>query len=327
MTCLAMAVGPERRRSTGRDDVRRLLFSLIMVVVLLMGGGALSGGVRLLLAGNPNVAGAVAASLMGVLLTGLGAGYFYWCFVRRPIEAARLERVRRLYPGQPWMERSDWASRRLTSSSLGTSLLTWAWTVVWFGALATIATVNRDKILASPDPPWWKLLILSIFVGFGLLALTLAISFTRHATRFGTSVLMLDTLPAFMGDRFIGRLTARLEPTAREPIDVELVCEEVEWVQTGHGKNRKWTCHTHPLGSTRTTVDPARFMRGKAGATGRVAIDVPTGLPASHLDEQGNGTRWWLRLSTRDPKMPFSAAFEVPVFERRGAESRNDVMG
>ncbi len=78
------------------------------------------------------------------------------------------------------------------------------------GAFAFIGAVNRDKILAALDESWWGYLVAAIFVLCGLVALRLAVASTVANWRYGGTVLRLDTLPAYIGDRFRGTVEAKL---------------------------------------------------------------------------------------------------------------------
>lgn len=294
-----------------------IFYSIVMALVLFMGSGAFFSGLRLLFEGAPNMAGAVTATLMGAFLTALALSFFYWSFVYGPIHAARLERVRRLYPGQPWMERPEWASRRLTSSVGTIAVLMWVWVAGWCGGIGLIAYVNRAKILRSFSDSWWNVAFAGCLALASIAGVAMAIAFTRKAWRQGVSEFYLETLPAFMGDKLSGMLTARLDPPPRHPLSVELACEDVEWVRTGYGKNRETRLIVRPLGKVQTACDPARFVSARGVLKGRIEIDVPAGLPESSRDISGNGIRWWVRVATTGGDASFSCEFEVPVYERR----------
>lgn len=294
-----------------------IFYSVVMALVLFMGSGALVSGVRLLFEGAPNMAGSITATLMGAFLTGLALWFFYWSFVAGPIYAARLERVRKLYPGQPWMERPEWASRRLTSSVGTVAVLMWVWVAGFCGGIGLIAYVNRAKLLRDFSESWWNVAVAGCLGLASIAGIALAIAFTRKAWRQGVSELYLETLPAFMGDKLSGMLTARLDPRPRHPMSVELACEDVEWVRTGYGKNRETRLIVRPLGKVRAECDPARFVASRGGLKGRLEIEVPTGLPESSRDVSGNGIKWWVLVATTGDDPSFSCEFEVPVYERR----------
>ena len=297
-------------------NLGRSVMSLLMAITCVMGAAALASGTRLIVTGGPNMAGAVVAVVMGLVLIGLAIAYGYVAYVKVPAAASRLQTMRARYPGQPWMERPEWASRRLESSSKGTAALMWVWTSGWWFFIALIGTVNRDKIAKALEESWWNAALIAVFIGAGLAGLLVAITFTAKARRYGVSSLGLDTFPAFMGEEFTGTLTARLTPRPRHPLSVVLACEDVEWVTTGYGDKRKTRRVVRKLGSVSTTADARTFSPSNVGQRGRLSINVPRGLPASSRDDRGNGVRWWLRIATTGDDDPFSCEFEIPVFER-----------
>lgn len=304
--------GPEPKSRAAKIVVYGLA-----ALVFLMGAAAFTSGAGLLMRGDPNRAGAVTAVVMGLGLAVGSLAFFYWSLVSEPIARARLERVRRLHPGQPWMERADWASRRLEHTTAGPTLFLWIWTVGWWGFLIIIGTVNADKIAAALRSSWWNVALMSLFMIAGLVGLMLALHFTWSTWRYGTSVLRLDTFPVVPGEPFVGTLTARLQPLPRHPLYVTLVCEDVEWVETGHGKNRSTRAVVRPLGRTEAIADPRRFIPGRVGASGRIEIAVREGLPDAHIDERGNGIRWRLTVATTGDDPSFSCEFDLPVFTRK----------
>lgn len=297
----------------------RWIMRAVMALVLLIGLSALTTGLQLVFAGDRNRAGAVAAVILGIVLSGLSAWYFYASIVSRPLREARLSRTRALYPDQPWMERPDWQARRIVHSAAAPALFLWIWTLGWWGALAFIGTVNRDKIAAALAQSWWNYALGGIFVGAGLLGLLFALNFTWAWWRYGRSHLLLDTLPAVVGERFVGTLEARLKPAPASALQVELVCEALQWVTTRSGSTRSSRLDTRLLGRGTATADPRRLTPGRDGLMrGRIEVEVPPGLPSSHLDAQGNGIRWQLRIATTGDAAPFSCAFDVPVYEADG---------
>lgn len=300
-----------------KQNAGGIVLGLIMLVVLLMGVSAVLSGLNLLInIGTSYMAGAFVAVAMGGIFTGLAGFYFYFALVAGPRAEARAERRRRLSPGQPWLEREDWAARRIVHTTGGVAGGLWFWSAGWCGILSFLGWVNYDKIVLALSESWWNVALLAVFAGAGLIGLSLAIRSTIDWLRYGTSVLHLATLPAQPGERFKGTLEARLQPLPKRPLRVELVCEEVRWVTTGYGKNRTTRLDVRPAGSTTCDVDAGQFYRAGKGARGAIEIVVPNGLPDSGVDEQGNGVRWILCIATSGDDAPFSCSFEVPVYSR-----------
>lgn len=300
----------------------RIVFSVVMAIVLLMGAAAFWSGLRLLFAGDPNRAGSIVAVLMGAGFVTLSVWYFRAAFIQRPVEDARRARIRALHPGQPWMERKDWAARRVTSSEGAPALFMWVWVAGWWGAMAFIGSVNGDKIRVALSESWWNVAMVIVFVGAGLAGLWVAIAFSLTWWRYGRSVLTLDTLPAFTGERFAGTLEARLDPKPTQPLEIRLVCEDLFWVETRTNGKRESRLRVRELGAAEATADPRRFAPTGQMLRGRIEVPVPAGLPSSNLDAAGNGIRWQVRIATADGDVPFSCSFDIPVYDRQDQRLR-----
>lgn len=218
--------------------------------------------------------------------------------------------------GQPWMRRKDWASCRVLHNSSGMAIGLWIWTLCWWSFIFFIGWVNYDKILRALGESWWNGALIGIFVGSGLLGLFFAMRNTLHWWRYGTSVLHLDTLPAYLGETFQGVLEARLEPRPRHPLHVELVCEDVLWVTSGHGNTRSTRMEVKRLGASNTTIEPWLITGTRMDTRSKIEIDVPADLPQFARDERGDGVRWVLSVATTGDDASFCCSFEVPVYAR-----------
>ncbi len=298
--------------------------------MLLIGLTAAQGGVSLLLKGDPNRIGASFAVILGAALVGSSVFYFYRAYFVQPLRAARLERVRRQYPDQPWMERPDWAARRVEYSSSFVAFGMWIWVIGWWGFLSFIGWVNFDKIIKALSESWWNGALIGVFVGAGVLGLAFAIRFTVDTFRYGASTLRIDTLPVHPGETFRGSLEARLDPKPKYPLNVELTCEEVLWITRGHGKDRETRSKVTRLGGSRAGVQTSSIVSGRGGARCPIEINVPADLPEYSIDERGNGVRWVLTVNTTGDDRSFSCAFDVPVFaprQTKETDARGDGRG
>lgn len=267
--------------------------------------------------GEIEVLPALILLLFGAVMAVIGFGILYVRYVKQPLWDAQKARQEALYPGQPWMLRKDWAARRIVHSNLGTMVLLWVWNCGWWGALALIGTVNREKILNALAESWWNYALLALFVGAGLIGLRFALGVTWNVWRFGKTVLTLDTLPAFIGDRLRGAIEARLAERPSAPLLAELVCEHLQWIERQSGGKTEQRLETKELARTETNIPPSRMIASRSGVRIPVEIDVaPTGLEHT-LDERGNGVRWVLSVQTQRGDTPFSCTFEVPVYARR----------
>ncbi len=293
------------------------LLGLVVIVGLL----AFINGIRLVVAGDPNRAGAIAATILGFGLTVGGSVLFYLAFFKGPAEQALRAAIRRRHPNQPWMERREWAARRIVHSNVVPALLMWFWVIGWCGAFALIGTVNYDKIVDALAVSWAHRIAAAIFVLATFVGLTFAVQTTLSWWRFGRSVLRLDTLPAFMGDRLRGRVQARL-PSVPAPVQLTLTCEEIRLVQYRKNNSTTSRLDARTLNETTTTLNARDAIATRGMARIPIDIPVPTGFPECDIKSRGDGIRWTLTVrTTRQDGAPFSATFDVPVYERRAIGS------
>lgn len=298
------------------SSAAKITLGLIMVCVGIMGLSAFVTGSKLIQSGSANRAGAIAAVVMGAVLLGLSATYFYNSLVLAPRRAAILERTQRQHPGQPWMLRPDWSARRVEYSDRGRAVGVWIWVVGWCGGLGIIGTVNYDKIAFALAQSWGQRAILVLFLLAAIAGLLLAMHLTVRWWRYGTTMLHLDTLPAYLGDHFRGTIVTRL-PAVRLPMTAELRCEEIRSITDRRGKRRTTRTDIRILGRTKTAIDPRQFVPDRVGRRGTIEIEVPANLPEFNLDTRGDGIRWILEVTTAPEDASFSCAFEVPVYARR----------
>lgn len=283
----------------------------------LMGLGVLTGGVRLLFSGEQPWPLALFICLMGAVFMTIGFGYFFVAYIKAPVWAAREARLKTLYPGQPWMLRSDWAARKVTDSALGLMIFAWVWVAGWWGAIAFIGTVNRDKIVLALATSWGDIAVAAIFVLGGLIGLTFAWQATRSWWQFGRSTLRIDTLPGFLGETFRATVHTHYPGRPAQPMEAEIACEEVRWI-TGRDSKGRTTRRAKmtTLWSARQAIAPSRMLAAR-GLSVPIEVALPADQPPCALDEDGNGIQWRLHLRTHKDTTPaFGCSFDVPVYAR-----------
>lgn len=311
-----MAAGSAKPQSLGE------WFGVMLVVAIFGGVGViglltLTAGIRQVVSGETSLPIALVVVTSGLVFTGIGFGFLYVRYLKQPIWDAQRARQEARYPGQPWMLRKDWVARRIVHSNLGTMLLLWVWNCGWWGGIALIGTVNREKILAALAESSWNYALLAIFFGAGLIGLRFALGVTWNVWRFGKSVLTLDTLPAFIGDRFRGTVEARLAGRPSAPLLAELICEDLQWIERRTSGKTESRLETRKLARAETKISPSQMIASRSGVRIPVDIEVPSTGREYTLDERGNGVRWVLSVQTQRGDTPFSCTFEVPVYVRR----------
>lgn len=295
-----------------------ILIHALFVILALMGLLVLTAGLRQLSLGEIPLFAAILTTLMGGVISALGFGFFYLRYVKQPLWDANKKRLEELYPGQPWMLRKDWRERRVVYTELGLVIFLWVWSIGWCGGISLIARVNHDKILKALAESYWNYALAFLLVGAGVLGLWFAVGATLRFWRYGRSVLRLDTLPAFAGNRFRGTVTTHLPSRTKNPLKVELVCENLRWITSGTGENRRTELKTEKLRRVEASIAPTSMLATRTGVSFPVEIGVPADAPEVSRDSEGNGIRWTLHISTIGPADPsFSCGFEIPVYRRR----------
>jgi len=241
---------------------------------------------------------------MGLIFAGFGGIGFFgvrWSLRRARRIKERRERLRE----QPWLWREEWHSNRLTDRSLGTLKFVWFFTVFW-----NLISITVPVAILRQQQHWEpKLLLVALFplVGIGLFAW--AIHTTLRYRRYGTSALVLESIPISLGRVLKAELLARL-PVESERVDLKLSC--VRRIVTG-GKNS--SVHESALWEEVRSV--SRDEIALAGDQARVPVRFLIPREQPQVDDRDARDRilWRLSASSDLPGVDYSSSFELPVFE------------
>jgi hypothetical protein len=305
--------------------------SIGAVLMVALGIAAQFGVMAAYRRGDMHIAGAILVFAFGVVLAGVGLWHLYERFVLTPRRQARLAKIEALHPGAPWMLNDAWAERKVVDrSGSAAAIFLWIWSAGWWGACALIWSVNHNKIIDAVSSSWGDAFVCLLLVSCGLIGLWCAIVMTIKWWRHGASTLNIDTLPAYLGNRFRGTVTARVP--ASMPLEGEVVCERVTviWVRTPKNGRRKELA-AQPLWSHTWALERDRMTRTKDGEV-IIPIDValPDDKPAFDLDDEGGGIQWKLSIRTDYEKAKpslskmdgqtgidrYASEFLIPVYAR-----------
>lgn len=207
-------------------------------------------------------------------------------------------------PEQPWLWRADWASRQIAGSYARQPGRRWLLAVAWNAIALPGAYVVTRQALATGQMA--QLLVLA-FPVIGLYLLGTAALFTLRATRYGTTVLELTTLPGTIGGKIGGTIRVGRVLSPGNDLQVELAC--VRRITSG-GRYQ----------STRETtlLRVAQRVPAVGSEMGGVAIPFAFSIPGDAVpsgDQNGAGTvLWQVRARAEMPGVDYAAAFDVPVF-------------
>ncbi len=204
----------------------------------------------------------------------------------------------------PWLERMDWASRRLEDENSSNVLGFLIFTVIWnlFSGGISYAFLRVD------DTPGMARLFVLIFPGVGIILLISAVYVVLRRQRYGVPVLELATLPAPVGRALAGVVRTRAVFDPAGGFVVKLQC--IHWTETGSGKNR----------STHEDIvwEGTRTIPGATRDPGGIAVPVAMAIPADAAPTEARSSRdkilWRLLVSAAVDGIDFRTQFEVPVY-------------
>jgi hypothetical protein len=291
------------------------LFAVLAVVGLLL----LHVPIRDWNADDADTVGLLVVGFFGIVLTAIGLGFFYVAYVGAPRFLGRLERKRERYSHEPWLENRQWRARRVVHSIKYTAWFMWFWCAAWWGILGFLWSVNKELIMADLQGPWSIAIPTTIPFVAGIIGLLVAIGLTWKRWRYGDAVLIIDTLPGWLGEKFRGRVQAGLGSRPQNPVTLTLTCGSMR-SERRRGSDGKYTTVwvTDEIWSAGETLHPTQTTFDRGRVTLPIDFDLPPGLPESGhvLDEPQ--IVWTLEIVPRSGHdQPLKSEFRIPVFARR----------
>jgi hypothetical protein len=209
-------------------------------------------------------------------------------------------------PGQPWLWRDDWASRRIRASRPRSLGKLWVFAVVWNVLTAPVYPFAVRSFQKGGD--WSQLLVLA-FPLFGLWQLGSVVRTTLSATRFGTSILELDAVPGPIGGDVAGTIRVSRMLAPGQTVRVWLTCVR--------RTSRTATRGGQAIGERMIWQgNPTDVMAG--GQAGDVRIPFVLTIPADAqpTDDRDPANRvvWRVNARAEVPGLDYAATFDVPVF-------------
>ncbi len=302
---------PTQTRSAATNGASPLLTQGCMLLFALpfAAGGiiALVQGIRL--AAQGRLTESIGPGIAGLMFTTVGVGLIIASSKARKLADQKAARVAAA-PGQPWLWREDWASRRVEDRNRYASMGLWIFALLWNLIALPVSIAFVSQGIHSEQKAAWLILLFPL-IGLGLLAGAIHASMRAH--RFGRSVLELVAVPASIGREIAGRIRVPHAFEATEGVTLTLTCSRV--VVRRNGKNT----------STTTTIlwqDEQQIPgvgRDSDSATIPFVISIPADALATDESDSRNKVVWQLEASAALPGVDYDASFEVPVF--RTAES------
>jgi hypothetical protein len=105
-----------------------------------------------------------------------------------------------------------------------TAWFMWIWCAAWWSNLGILWSVNKELILVDLRGPWDVALPTTLPFVAGLIGILFADSLTWKLWRYGDVVLLIDTLPGYLGEVFRGPVHVGPGGKPAHPVAVELTC-------------------------------------------------------------------------------------------------------
>ena len=278
------------------------------------GLNSLTAGLTGLASGHPRTIAALGAVV--AVFVALSLAFFYYTYVIQRRRDAHLAAIGNRFLNQPWMQRADWATRRMVHNTAGRAIVLWLETIIWWTALVIVLAGNFTTIGELLTASWTSTAFAIPFVFGGFLLLRAAIRATLRWMRVGRAVLRIDTLPGTIGGKFRGQMQARM-PKLNDPLEIKLVCEAVRRAAAVNRHKPSPKFEYRKLSESVSKFDVRRIATRDGKAVIPIDIAIPNDGQPSAMDSWDNGTRWMLSIATSGKEDPAHVwTFEVPVYRR-----------
>jgi len=252
-------------------------------------------------------------SLFALCFGGAGYGIFGGMLLSM-FYNLRSSSLKKLYPAQPWMHRSDW-SRGEARNPAGLKMIISIWTAIFISLLCIPILVYMPQEIQDGN---YLSLLAILFVAAAVFVVKWAVKSVLAWRRFGSAVLQLQTNPVKPGERLRGFLKTGAKLPDSAMINLELKCEKTVKTNSGRRSNFNsdtfWSSNSQTIGIT-----------GVDGNTSlQIDIPIPEDLPSTSNVED-TGIKWTLTAKSETPGVDLNVTFEVPVFSTADSFSPKEI--
>ncbi len=188
--------------------------------------------------------------------------------------------------------------------------------LIGFAIVGNVFSWGFLALWAAGEPDWPKALL--VFPAVGIAIAVLAVRARIREKKFGTSVIVCRTMPAWLGERFEGTVETGVPLRGRgeKAFAVRLRCvrRSSRTVRGSDGRSETRV-------SEETLWEHEETVRGAVspkGPTFQVRLDlrIPESLPATELVPDDDRPLWRLQLRAEDEGVDYAADFEIPIYAR-----------
>jgi hypothetical protein len=215
---------------------------------------------------------------------------------------------------KPWIQRKDWAAGKVNQEGAGKLKYLIAFTVLWNIIAFGITAVAIFSQWGTGYVPYFVL----IFPLIGIVLIIVSIRTWIRKKKFGISILDLETIPAFLGEKLQGTIVTGVSTAYRPPdgFRVRLVCNRRSSYRDKDGDRH---VKEEQLWRTEQSIHSHFYAEGHKQSLS-VYFSIPSDLPPTELFPEDDRIVWRLEVSASVPGIDYTAQFEVPVFKRESVK-------
>lgn len=294
----------------------------MIVAIVLLAVGALCG---LFLLNVPNWYGSGSLPLIPALLAGeaglagiLLCGYGIYRFLLKDwLHARTITAGLEKHPDHPWLANRQWAEARVTSSSIGPAGFLWFFALNWWGVLWFAVSDRGDRLLQAS---WPEKALMAVFPIIGLITLWVAVKHTVRWWRYGSSTLIIETLPVRPAEIFKGAIKTRIRSKPKRSYRAILTGRERIWSRSSTdaddiARTRGDVRDGEPFATIEQNIPPSKMLLTDGALMLPVSLQIPADAPFSGPAESGREVIWTISVSsTGKSDQGFEASFDIPVY-------------
>ena len=220
------------------------------------------------------------------------------------------------HPAEPWLWRQDWADGRINSFGTRDARLQIALGLVCAGVAVGVAFV----LASSPSTTPAMVVITASLIIVGLAIAGFGVRDARQRARVGLPVLVLESVPIWIGGRLRGRIEVPSPTPPRNGFTIELRAVPVYRDDELFGDHR-----SHggvAISTTLSEISAALVQQRPEGYTIPLDLEVPGDQPGTGMrvvvgSTHGVRVGWELHVRPKDPGSSIRELFRLPVFTKR----------
>lgn len=254
--------------------------------------------------------------LAGLILCCYG---FYSFLLKDRLSERGAAALVRKHPDEPWLGNRQWAARKVSSSTIGLVGFLWFFAINWCAVLWFFANGRSEELLQLS---WVELTLMAIFPIIGLITVWTAVKHTIRWWRYGSSTLLIETLPGRPGDAFKATIKTNFTTKPRQSYRLRLTGHERVWSRDNSDpaeidRKRLDVRELEPFAEIEERVPPSKMLMADGTVTLPVSLQIPEDAPSSGSADPIREIIWQITVNSTGKSDPrFEARFQIPVFRK-----------